>query len=720
MKEQLFDIIIVNYKSRDLLIRCLNSIYQFDPCLFRVFIQDNSPTDELRSLPDRFINLSITSNRRNLGYSKAFNRALFQCSAPYTICLNPDTTIKGEFFRTIYQYMEENPDVGVLGPKILNKDGTIQGSARAFPNLLTALFGRSSLLSNLFPNNPLTRANVLNFYLYGNLPKEVDWVSGACAVVRRKAIEDVGLLDERFFLYWEDADWCIRMRQKGWRVVYFPTAEVMHVVGGSSEKNKVRSVYEFHKSCFFLYRKYSKPWASYVFSPFIIAVILLRIPIVFLVHLLNIRKLLKAGFFPDNTREMYKTSAAQNIKVLRIIARLNIGGPAIHVSLLTRGLNPERFTSLLVTGSISRDEGDMSYLVEPRNVALLHIPELQREIRFIPDIKTLLKLLKLIIREKPDIVHTHTAKAGTIGRLAVILYNALFFKNVKTVHTFHGHVFQDYFGPLKSGLFLYVEKVLAKGTDAIIAISKSQRQELSETFGIAPARKIKHVNLGFDLAPFLSSSASKGEFRKEIGVDEETVLIAVIGRLVPIKNHKMFFDAAKILVDWQMGKSLKFLVIGDGELRDSLERYVDQQGLKEYVCFCGWIRDIHYAFADLDILALTSLNEGTPVSIIEAMASSVPVIATDAGGVRDLLGSLDDDAEAGKEFAVCKRGILCKINDVKSLSKGLAYLVEKNGEKSEARIQRARAFVEEQYSSSQLIHHMESIYLDLMRSCCKG
>lgn len=396
---------------------------------------------------------------------------------------------------------------------------------------------------------------------------------------------------------------------------------------------------------------------------------------------------------------------------------MNIGGPAIHVSLLTKGLDPERFASILVTGNISSHEGDMSYLVNQKNMIHRSIPELHREIRPGPDMVAVFKLLRIIVREKPDIVHTHTAKAGTIGRLATFLYNGMFRQRVKTVHTFHGHVFHGYFSKLKTRLFLVVERALAGKTDAIIAISKTQKEELAHTFRIAAAGKIKQVNLGFDLSPFFSCHEARGRFRKRIGVDAGTLLIAVVGRLVPIKNHRMFFDAARNLVERPWEKKLKFLVIGDGELRDWAEAYVRRQGLANHVRFCGWIRDIHTAFADLDVLALTSLNEGTPVSIIEAMASSVPVIATDAGGVRDLLGP-QDDVKAETGFTLCRRGVRCEIDDAEGLSNGLAYLIGGNGG-HEARVERARAFVEDRYSSSRLIHHMESIYTDLTGGRCR-
>jgi glycosyltransferase involved in cell wall biosynthesis len=405
-------------------------------------------------------------------------------------------------------------------------------------------------------------------------------------------------------------------------------------------------------------------------------------------------------------------SKETKIKVLRVITRLNIGGPAIHVSLLTEGLDPGRFTTLLVTGNLSDHEGDMSYLVNRRNVTHLRIPELHREVDLKQDMLACFKLLRIIVREKPDIVHTHTAKAGTVGRLAAFLYNALFRRRVRTVHTFHGHVFHGYFGKLKSSLFLAVERALAARTDAIIAISRTQREELAHTFRIAAPERIRQVNLGFDLSPFFSCHEAGGRFRERIGVDAETILIAVVGRLVPIKNHKMFFHAARKLLERSGEKRLTFLVIGDGELRDWAEACVRGLGLADHVRFCGWIQEIHSVFADLDILALTSLNEGTPVSIIEAMASSVPVIATDAGGVRDLLGP-QEDTETENGFALCRRGIRCEVDDAEGLAGGLLHLLENRDGGNEARVERARAFVEEHYASSRLIHRMESIYEEL-------
>ncbi len=269
---------------------------------------------------------------------------------------------------------------------------------------------------------------------------------------------------------------------------------------------------------------------------------------------------------------------------------------------------------------------------------------MQREIRPFLDLKAFFKIFSLLHTENPQIVDTHTAKAGTTARLAVIIYNLLYRKRIRTVHTFHGHVFEGYFSKIKSSAFVWVERLLARGTDVIVAISDSQKRDLSEKFKITTADRIKTIPLGFDLEPFLSSWKFKGELRQMLGIDKSTVIIGIIGRLVPIKNHQMFFEAAKRLIDGDPERKVIFLVVGDGELRGGLETYCKNVGIDSHVRFLGWMRNLPMVYADVDILALTSLNEGTPFSIIEAMASSVPVIATEVGGVPDLLGGPDGRA----------------------------------------------------------------------------
>ena len=398
---------------------------------------------------------------------------------------------------------------------------------------------------------------------------------------------------------------------------------------------------------------------------------------------------------------------------MRIIARLNIGGPAIHVAVLTHGLDPAIFESTLISGTVSPFEGDMTYLVDSSDRKPIIISELQRELNFKKDLKSLFRLLKILGQEKPDIVHTHTAKAGAIGRIAVFLHNLTRMRRVLTVHTFHGHVFLGYFSKLQSVFFVGAERMLAKITDVIITVSEGQKRELHLRYHIARANKFRNVSLGFDLQPFLSARQSRGQFRKSLGVDDTTIVVGIVGRLVPIKNHKMFLKAAKLFLEENLDVRIVFLIVGDGELRNDLMAYCKQQGLFRYVRFCGWQTDLPKVYADLDILALSSINEGTPVSIIEAMASSVPVISTDAGGVRDLLGAPVQHVSSNG-FQVHERGILCEQGNAEGLAEGLRYLIEDYSRLKKEMSERARLFVEHNFSKERLLKDMESLYLELM------
>jgi GT2 family glycosyltransferase len=263
------DIIIVNYNSTDYLLECLASVYEtIDGLSVNIFVQDNNSTDGIERVKIQFPNVVLTINPQNVGFAAAINRVLDFSSAPYAMLLNPDSIVQKGFFKKLLDFLEANPDVGVVGPKILNEDGTVQGSARSFPTAMTALFGRNSFLSKYFPNNKITSKNILTTQSDGRTPFTVGWVSGACMMIRKRALQKVGTLDEGFFMYWEDADLCKRMWIRGWKVVYCPHAAVIHYVAGSSKKLRLRTAYEFHKSSFKLFSKYAGPLAK-AFSPFV-------------------------------------------------------------------------------------------------------------------------------------------------------------------------------------------------------------------------------------------------------------------------------------------------------------------------------------------------------------------------------------------------------------------------------------------------------------------
>lgn len=254
-----FDIIIVNYNSTDCTIDSIRSIYNtVDGDSFNIIVVDNASTDHPENILKYYPYIHLLKNKRNIGFSKAVNNALPLCRAPYVILLNPDTLIFKGFFDNALNFMEDNSMAGLIGPRIYDQDGTIQGSARKFPTLLTSIFGRKSPLTRMYPNNPVTSKEFICFNHGTKEVIEVDWVSGACMIIRKEAIEAVSGFDERFFLYWEDADLCKRLKEAGWKVVYFTKAEVMHYVGKSSDTNPIFSIFQLHYSCYKLFLKHSK------------------------------------------------------------------------------------------------------------------------------------------------------------------------------------------------------------------------------------------------------------------------------------------------------------------------------------------------------------------------------------------------------------------------------------------------------------------------------
>lgn len=379
------------------------------------------------------------------------------------------------------------------------------------------------------------------------------------------------------------------------------------------------------------------------------------------------------------------------IKVIRIIARLNIGGPAIHTVLLTRHLNPARFESLLLAGLESAHEGSMQNWAAQQGVAPIIFAELGREINPLADLKMVVKLYRFFRREKPLIVHTHTAKAGFVGRLAARLAGV-----PVVVHTFHGHVFHSYFGPLKTRLFIVIEQLLARLTDRIITISPRQRQEILD-FKIASPDKILIIPLGFDLSRFLTADSLRGQLRAELAIAPDTRLVGIVARLTAVKNHRLFIQAAARVRASFPGA--QFLIIGDGELRAELERQASALGLNESVKFLGWRSDLPAIYADLDLVVLTSNNEGTPVSLIEAQASARPVVATAVGGVPDIV--LDGQT-----------GFLAPPNDAPAL----AALILKALTADLPQLGRAgRQLVAEKFALTRLVNDIEQLYEDLLK-----
>lgn len=396
----------------------------------------------------------------------------------------------------------------------------------------------------------------------------------------------------------------------------------------------------------------------------------------------------------------------KKIKILRIISRLNIGGPAIHTILLTEGLDKTRFDTLLIFGSIGKDEGDMLYYAIEKGLKPYFIPELKRELNFFDDIIAFKKIYNIIKTERPGIIHTHTAKAGTLGRLAGIIYNFLSHnKQVLMIHTFHGHIFEGYFNKFISKLFILIEKFLALFTCKIITVSESVKKELI-SLGITNGNKIEVIPLGFELGGLLNIPY-RGNFNIFLN-------IGIVGRLVLIKNHRLFLEAAAKVIKDNPQIKLRFKIIGDGGLRKELEEYARKLDIDTQVDFLGWQRDLVQIYSDLDVVALTSINEGTPVSLIEAMASGRATVATDVGGIRDLLGNETGvSIKPDLGFKVLERGIIVKPQDADSFASALTFIF-KNDDLRENIGMRGREFVKNRFSKQRLIKDIENLYNNLL------
>jgi glycosyltransferase involved in cell wall biosynthesis len=381
----------------------------------------------------------------------------------------------------------------------------------------------------------------------------------------------------------------------------------------------------------------------------------------------------------------------------------------------------------------------MGYFATELGVTPVFVPEMSREIS-VNDILTVWKLYQLFRRERPDIVHTHTAKAGTVGRVAGFFYRWLTPKTLigrpracHFVHTYHGHIFHSYYGPLKTRVFLLIEKVLAKlGTDRIVVLSEQQQREINEEFSVGNPRQFSIIPLGIDLSVFAEWQERGQSFRAEFELGADDILVGIVGRLTEVKNHELFLRAAALFKNEfaKAGSTVRFVIVGDGALRKALERQAQSLGVTDDVIFTGTRRDLQNVYPALDIVALTSRNEGTPLTLIEAMANARPVISTAVGGVVDLLGEPLVSSGSGSEdppgqpawvggsdrvsFEVCQRGISVSPDDAHGFAAGLARLVDDATLRRETGA-RGLQFVTRQYSKERLLKDIEALYTRLLQ-----
>lgn len=373
------------------------------------------------------------------------------------------------------------------------------------------------------------------------------------------------------------------------------------------------------------------------------------------------------------------------VRIARVITRLNIGGPARHVDILCTDLS-SRFSTVLYTGRTGTGEGEMTSAHHRVEI----VPGLAREVTPIGDAQALWHLIRAFQGTRPQIVHTHTAKAGTLGRVAARLT-----RTPLVVHTYHGHSLKGYFGPLKQRLYLEIERYLARHTDALIAVSSAVKDELM-TMGIGSEHKWRVIPLGLKLDELLGSTRDTTSSRRSLGLPVQGPVVGIVGRLTAIKDHATFLAAASLIA---RKTEASFAIVGDGDLRSELEKMAQRLGVGSKVRFLGWVKDLPALYSSLDVVVLTSRNEGTPVALIEAMAAGRPVVSTAVGGVPDCVPP--------------QAGILVPPGNPGSICQAVVEILEDEAIARKMGVS-GQEWVADRYSSQRLVTDVQALYEELL------
>jgi glycosyltransferase involved in cell wall biosynthesis len=381
------------------------------------------------------------------------------------------------------------------------------------------------------------------------------------------------------------------------------------------------------------------------------------------------------------------------VRVLRIIGRLNMGGPAHQAALLSGGrFDPDRYDTLLVHGRVGPDEASLADLAEEEGATMRFVGELRQPVHPLHDSQALLKLIRLARAFKPDIVHTHTAKAGFLGRQAALAVRP----RPVIVHTYHGHVLEGYFGAAKSRLYLQLERALGRVSDRLIGVSQATVDDLVR-LGVAPRGRFRVVPLGLDLDRLAEPAGGlRAEMRDELGIGADEILLVFVGRVVPIKRLDLLLRA--LAQARESEPRLRLAVVGDGEERPRLERQAAELGIAADLRFLGYRRELRPLFAAADIAVLSSDNEGTPVSLIEAAAAGLPAVATDVGGVGEVVSE--------------ETGLLVPQGDAAALAHALLRMAgDPQRRESCGRAARRRAI--DRYGAERLLGDIDALYGEL-------
>jgi glycosyltransferase involved in cell wall biosynthesis len=383
------------------------------------------------------------------------------------------------------------------------------------------------------------------------------------------------------------------------------------------------------------------------------------------------------------------------LRLARIIGRLNVGGPAIQAITLTKVMSPLGFSTLLLRGSEADHEGSMDHLARELGVSPVRFSRAGRELD--PrDVAALFVLARVLRRFRPHIVHTHAAKGGTLGRLAALVPGPG--RPAVLIHTFHGHSLERYFSPSKARLFLAIERFLARRTTRLIAVSEEIKSDLVR-LGVAPPERIEVVALGFDLSGFLADgevrARVRAEKRSEWGIADGMRVVTLIARLVPVKRVDRFLRIAERLVE--RDERVRCVIVGDGELGDELRTAPVTSRLRDRLRWTGFDRDMPAVCFASDAVVLTSDNEGTPVSLIEAQAAGVPVVATRVGGT----ASAVRDGQSG---------LLADRDDEEAFAHAVLDVLEHGPQMGS----RGRAYVREAFALERLVADLDHLYRELL------
>jgi glycosyltransferase involved in cell wall biosynthesis len=386
---------------------------------------------------------------------------------------------------------------------------------------------------------------------------------------------------------------------------------------------------------------------------------------------------------------------SERTRILRVIARLNMGGPALHVAYLTKGLESRGYDTTLVAGRLARGEDTMSFVADELGVEVVGLGELHREVSPFYDPVAITRLVREIRRVRPHILHTHTAKAGAVGRAAALLAGDA--RPPVVVHTFHGHVLRGYFDPVRTQLFRETERALARHTTRLIAVGPQVRDDLVE-LGVAPAQQFSVIRLGIDLESRVPTQDRRAEFRELFGIPEERFVVGWIGRMTAIKRVPDILSSFKLLLD--RGVDATLCLVGDGPDREPAELQAKELGIARHVISLGYQRDVSPYYALFDAFVLPSANEGTPVVAIEALAARRPVVATRVGGVPDVVTEGED-------------GFLVDVGDVDAIADALERLA-RDPELRRSFGEQGHERVVPRYRVERLVDDIDELYRELL------